>query len=426
MNLRKLCFLALFALAALHSYCQESRLFTLENQADRRIPLDLALNENTELNVFESKTPISGLAISGDISLYSDSSLVRLILVDLHGDEYLIYETYPILAGSTRFSVAGMAEETSSLDQVIPFRMTLELVDASIHLTEILVSEGGGSPKEMRVERLKQQSLNKIRRINEHIQQSGQHWVAGETSLSRLSYQEKLSMFGGNIPNFQGLEYYVGGVFVLPGETSSDRNLKGGKSASAAPEESRYAKEFSWRNRHGQDWVTGVKYQINCRSDWAFGAAGALELMANIFFNQHLDYDLSEQNLLSCIWAWDCNGGWVSSALDFIINYGIYLETCYPYRGIELGCMQGNACNTADRIHFLGWTTIQSEEDFKGAVISGAAAADIIQWTLGVQIVGYKVLGEMTGTCTWSGEYGILDCILCTDLCIPTLIIPLK
>ena len=266
MKIEKLCILALLALLALNSFCQENRLFALQNQADRRIPVDLTMNAYTELNISESKSTISGLAITADISLYSDSSLVRLILVDHNGYEYLIYETYPILAGVNQFSVSGVAEETSFLNQVISFSVTVELVDASIHLKEIIVSEGGNGPKETNSENLQQQSLNKIRRINENIQQLGQLWVAGETSISRLSYQEKLSMFGGSIPNFQGLEYYVGGVFVLPGKKDNDLNLNGTKSVSAAQAESQYAKEFSWRNRHGEDWVTGVKSQGYCRS----------------------------------------------------------------------------------------------------------------------------------------------------------------
>ena len=382
MKIEKLCFPALLALVALNSFCQ----------ADRSIPVDLTMNENTQLNISESESAISGLAITGDISLYSDSSLVRLILVDHEDNEYLIYETYPILAGLKQFSVTGVAEETSFLNQVIPLQVKVELVDASIYLAEITVSDGDEAMEGRKSERQQQQSLNKIQRINENIQQSGQLWVAGETSISRLSYQEKLSMFGGSIPNFQGLEYYVGGVFVLPGAKQGDPNLNGTKSATAAPAESQYVKEYSWRNRHGEDWVTGVKSQLDCRSDWAFGAAAALELMMNLYFNQHLDYDLSEQQLLSCVWEWDCSGGWVSSALEYIINNGIFTENCYPYVAIERLCGEGWSCNPNERVYCQGWTTIQSEEDYKRAVIKGAVAADIIQWNQSIQITGYKVL----------------------------------
>ena len=162
MKLKKLSFLALLGLFAMNAFCQENRLFTLSYQVDKNIPLGLSINKDTELDIFGSKSAISGLAISGDISLYSDSSLVRLILVDHTGCEHLIYETYPILEGSKHFSVAGVAEETSFLDQVIPERVTVELVDASIHLKEILMREGGGAPPASKSERLQQQSLDKI------------------------------------------------------------------------------------------------------------------------------------------------------------------------------------------------------------------------------------------------------------------------
>jgi len=70
-----------------------------------------------------------------------------LILVDRMGSEYLIYETYPILAGANHFTVAGVAEETSALGQVIPYRVCVELVDAGIRLKEIMVSEGANQRK---------------------------------------------------------------------------------------------------------------------------------------------------------------------------------------------------------------------------------------------------------------------------------------
>jgi hypothetical protein len=60
--------------------------------------------------------------------------------------------------------------------------------------------------------------------------------------------------------------------------------------------------------------------------------------------------------------------------------------------GINLDCGAGWSCNPIERVYVQGWTTIQSEEDYKRAVIKGAVAADIIQWNQGIQITGYKVL----------------------------------
>ena len=65
MKMKKHSFLALLALVALNSFCQENGLFALQNKADMRIPVEKTLNENTLLNIFQSKTAISGLAITG-------------------------------------------------------------------------------------------------------------------------------------------------------------------------------------------------------------------------------------------------------------------------------------------------------------------------------------------------------------------------
>jgi len=232
---KKLCVLFVLGLLSIQMHGQQDRVFALQNKASIRMVVDTILTEDAQLEIFKSHVTISGLAFSGDLVLHADSSLIRMILVDERSNEYLIYEAYPILAGSNQFSIADIAEETSSLNQVIPNRVNVEFVDASIHLKEIIVSEGSDTPNKTNSQSLQQQSLDKIRRINENIQERGQLWVAGETAISRLSYQEKLSMFGGSIPNFQGLEYYVGGVFVLPATKQGDLNLNATKSLTTSP-----------------------------------------------------------------------------------------------------------------------------------------------------------------------------------------------
>jgi hypothetical protein len=95
------------------------------------------------------------------------------------------------------------------------------------------------------------QNEDKIRNINQHIAETGGRWVAGETPVSILTYEEKKQLFGGNIPNLQGFEYYKGGIFVMPG---SLHNVK-----STRKNDSLYVPEYSWRNRHGENWVTPAK-----------------------------------------------------------------------------------------------------------------------------------------------------------------------
>ncbi len=368
--------------------------FALQNQDSSRISFDTVINNNTHLFPFDTKYTVSGLALSGEITLHSDTSLVRIILMDNNYDEYLIYETYPILAGSRQFSVDKAEEETFLLNNITPYRVTFELINASIYLKEIILSEQDRYKADSQNDRLLQQTLHKIDRINQNIQNTGQKWVAGETSMSKLSYQEKKRFFGGSVPNFQGFEYYVGGVFVLPG-AKDDLDSKDSQSESLSQQESHYASEFSWKNRHGEDWVTPVKNQGGCNGCWAFGTTAAVELLVNLYYNRHLDYDLSEQNIISCT-VGSCNdGGEPSSALDYAKDIGIVMEDCFPYTDSDQDCSE--MCSIPqEQIKIDYWTKdyLYSVDYQKRKFFNGATAVSIIPWEHFMQAIGYKVLEE--------------------------------
>ncbi len=320
---------------------------------------------------------ISGLAFSGNITLHSDTSLVRIVLLDNNHNEYLIYETYPILSGSKQFSVDEAGEETSLINNITPYRLTFELINASIYVKEIILSMEDKYQTESQDARSVQQTLNKIEKINQNIQKSGQRWVAGETSISKLSYQEKKSMFGGKVPNLQGFEYYVGGVFVLPG-TRDESDSKEAQSQDHNLPDSEYASEFSWRNRHGEDWVTSVKDQRPCNVCVAYATTAASELLVNLYFNRHLDYDLSEQHIISGTSGTCSTGVDHEEVLGYIKYSGVETEDCFPL----------------DRITIAGRTGNHLERNMKREIIKGPTYAHVLLLTHVLQIVGYKTLEE--------------------------------
>jgi len=104
---------------------------------------------------------------------------------------------------------------------------------------------------------------------------------------------------------------------------------------------------FDWRNYSGEDWVTSIKDQAQCGSCWAFSAIGAVESKLNIDYNDStLDYDLSEQHLVSCECPGDCNGGWQNVALGYIRDMGVADETCFGYLGCEKWNSGRGVCTT--------------------------------------------------------------------------------
>lgn len=74
-----------------------------------------------------------------------------------------------------------------------------------------------------------------------------------------------------------------------------------------------------------------MKNQGACGACWAFAATATCESWA--LFNSKT-YDLSEQQLVDCSGSYGnkgCNGGWPASALKYIIDKGLSLESEYPY-----------------------------------------------------------------------------------------------
>lgn len=92
------------------------------------------------------------------------------------------------------------------------------------------------------------------------------------------------------------------------------------------------------------DWVsqgavTGVKNQGQCGSCWAFSATGVMESVALVKGKGSVN--LSEQQLVDCSRPQGnqgCNGGWPSSALNYVKANGITTESAYPYAAKDQAC----------------------------------------------------------------------------------------
>ena len=305
--------------------------------------------------------PVYSFSVSGSAYFAGDKSLIRLILVDTQGNEYLIYETYSLLTDRYSFALSNSCEETCVLDAVIPQHVRIEGYDASFDIKkfsyatsvqEIRSRIGALSISDRSLAIKREKDAGKIQKLNENIKKAGLKWTAGETSVSTMTYAQKKKLFSNpdgkpleRLPNLQGFEFYTGGVFEIGRPPSSPT-----PTIPPTPINTAFPLSWDWRNRHGQNWMTPVKDQETYPTCWAFGTIGAFEAFINLWYNQHLDVDLSEQSLINCqndprVYDNQC----IEGDACILQNIGAVDEICVPYVG-DQGICESGCANYQDKV----------------------------------------------------------------------------
>ena len=150
-----------------------------------------------------------------------------------------------------------------------------------------------------------------IAQVQAAIKANGAKWVAGETTLSRLSGDEWGLRVGLSLEPIDAPPMPVRMTEALPAR-------------------------IDWRDHNGS-YVTGIRDQKTCGSCWAFAMTGALE--SNVLLARHepgKDLDLAEQVLVSCSWVGSCKGGLLIP--HFLKTKGLPPESDYPYSASDGSC----------------------------------------------------------------------------------------
>jgi len=369
-----------------------------------------------QVKATDAVNPIYSMAISGNVILEKLDSYARIILTDVSGNEYLVYEAQgPFDSGS--FSFENTCEETCVLDGVIPKSVDVELSSATLTISQLATLEDKqGLNQQVRTMGIKSyasgmdnsQEQSRIDKINQYIKDNNLKWTAGETSISGYSYQQKKDLFilpgrtgfSSTMPCLEGFDYYKRGVFEMPG------------SGFIQPTSTNLPNSFSWRNRHGENWVTPVRSQKRCGSCWAFSASGAVETATNLYFNQHLNLDLSEQELVSCVKSIHqaiglggaCYGENPNKALDYYKNQGVTTEDCFSYRALFVPCSNVfEKCNNQKiKISDKQIISFPTERKLKEAIIKyGPLSTGIITLGHAMTLIGWEI-DPQDNTTVWA------------------------
>ena len=128
---------------------------------------------------------------------------------------------------------------------------------------------------------------------------------------------------------------------------------------------------FSWRDIDGVDYTTSMKTQGSCPSCEAYGLVAALETIIQYQLGYNFECDLSEAHLFfypggTCDWGVN-----VSHAADYLVEYGVPDEGCYPdpMRGYDVPYESVEGWeNRTVKISSWGWVE-NDEEAIKNALI---------------------------------------------------------
>ena len=364
-------------------------------------------DRDTTLSIRE-RTTISGLSISGTAVLDNDNdSYIRVTLVDNYNYEFLVYENYPALSDDLTTKFTNIALETILLDDITPQCLKISMLNASLELDTISFSNASANNRQNSnnpVAIQKAQTQYIVDKLNTNLKRRNMTWRAGNTSISGMTFSEKKDLYGGIVPVFYGLEYYAGGVFVVPGEhlNTSPRSTSSNQ----------YASEWDWRDRHGKNWMTDVRDQgWNCGSCWAHAAVGSVEAYINLYYNRSLNYDLSEEELISCS-HYGCGGGFASSALNYIKNNGIVNDSCFLYVGHEEDCTT-KCADPKEHVFIedMQQVSLNCGEDYiKQQLFKNPLTLSLDLWRHEMALVGYKTIG--IGDTIFLGNQSIRDSII--------------
>jgi hypothetical protein len=326
---------------------------TFTKMSAQTIQIDSTFTSDGEIFPFGPNDTIFGLSISGHVTLLSDTSLVRVILTDNSGNEWMVYEAYPMIVHNLDFDIEEECDETRFLEEFHPYSLKIQIIAAEITISFL-------SPNTIRYENLlelqdqakKSRDLVKVQSMNQYIVSKGWNWIADTNELVNRYYHEKVNHFYYKY-NLLGRDYYSEGSYYSILHTCVPQY----NDNSIIP-------SFDWREKHranvpyrpywdqdpdddeepGNGWMTGLRSQ-SFQSCSAFASIASLEAAIYLYANYQFDVReggvenpvrFSERDAFVCSSfngdvGCDCRyGKEIKTILNKIQIAGVVNEGCFP------------------------------------------------------------------------------------------------
>ena len=265
--------------------------------------INISYNSTDTLDLSDIDCAINGFSLDCEIIRLQNNSFARVILEDATGKNYLVLENDKYRNNGDTVKYHGYCEESASLNNIYPKYLKLYLKDAVLKLNSIKYSTTSENSQVDYVsdfsnsDTLKKRQITEIvNNINRYNKEHNKLWIAGITNVSLMDYESKKRVLGIKNDGYdtEGYEYYIDGIFEIGEPDTKDNGVSTNEIEMYSP----YVESFDWRNRHGINWMTSCKDQGQSGYCVAFAITGALEAISNIYYNNKIDLDLSEQDIV--------------------------------------------------------------------------------------------------------------------------------
>lgn len=367
--------------------------------------VNIEVNENECFNgkLSDISNKVIGFSLDGELSILQEDYFVRVIVTEKDGSEHLVIESYTEIKGNIPERFEDYSEETFLSNGLSLDSIKIYVRGANLHINAIrYMSDIRALGKTKNIEQFVKDRQDKtimrnVEKINEYNESHNLLWRADKTWLSQQNYRTRKRLLGVKDDcSTRGIEYYAGGIIEIDGSEQTMQPLRTDTS---------YVENFDWRNRHGKNWMTHVKHQGNSNCCFLFACVGATEALTNLYYNQKLDLNLSEQELISCSGLSNpYNNGTPSDMMELPLNYLVSHGVCdslsYPFvDSPNQPCLSG-LITPNEKICISGYNQINSgiinENDIKKAIINHgplvSGIRSIVWMSHAMVLVGYGVL----------------------------------